>query len=101
MAPVDGVVHEKLPGLASVPVSIGSPQQPINIVWYLHWQIIWVVHEFSEVFLKEEGKDTFLLEGLCQELGADMSIATFVTERGLRSGDSKLKEKLRVILKHR
>ena len=51
--------------------------------------------------MKEEGKDTFLLEGLCQELGADMSIATFVTERGLRSGDSKLKEKLRVILKHR
>ena len=92
MATVDCVVNEVLPGLASAPVSIGSTQ-PINLVWYLHWQIIWVVYEFSEVFLKEEGKETFLLD-LCKELGADMNIATFVTERGLRSDNSKLGEKL-------
>lgn len=75
----DGV-HE----LASIPVhmsKIGNGYS-INLAWYINWQVIWIVNLFAISFLNDN--DYFSLEDLSRKVDNDVTLATFVTMRGMK-----------------
>jgi hypothetical protein len=76
--------HDDVRELASLPVHISKVGNGygINLAWYINWQVIWIVNLFAITFLNDN--DYFSLEDLCRRVDNDMTLASFVTMRGMK-----------------
>jgi hypothetical protein len=80
------VVHNEFKdlGAAPYPVSKVEHADQINISWYLLTQVVWVVHGFATVFMKDS---SYSLAELCDKLHLNLTDAEFMLRHGISVDD--------------
>ena len=77
--------HQHLAVLGSIPVEQSKCGiDDINIMWYIQWQVVYLVDLFASRYC---GADGYNVETLCERVGADRNVAQFVVDRGIREND--------------
>ena len=79
---LDNDRSKKLAALGSKPVdSRIATTGEINVTWYIHWQVLYIVDLFASSYC---GEAEYKLSTLCSKLGAKELLAQFVVRRGIR-----------------
>jgi hypothetical protein len=87
--------------LGSVPRSTMKEKLDVNSIWYLVWQVAYVVDCFADGFLRKQHGDELLrvhcsVDELCEAVNVDRSLLDFCRDRGMGMFDSGFDEVCRL-----